>query len=74
MMIKDMKAISNHNIKSFYFAYTIQEVSKCENLEIVSLNMQFNLRTVSSFKQIIKNIKAGIYYNISEFAENLNSM
>ena len=36
--------------------------------------MQFNLRTVSSFKQIIKKIKAGIYYNISEFAENLNSM
>ena len=70
MMIKDMKAISNHNSK--YFAYKIQEVSQCENLDIVSLNMQLNLRTVSSFKQIIKNLKA--YYNISKFAENLNSM
>ena len=74
MMIKDIKAILNPNSKSFYVAYKIQEVSQCENLEIVSLNLQFNLRTVSSFKQIIKNIKAGIYYNISEFAENLNSM
>ena len=74
MMIKDIKAIQNHNSKSFYFAYKIQELSQCEILEIVSLNMQFNSRTVSSLKQITNNIKAGIYFNISEFAENLNSM